>query len=86
MADVAGLASVYISSDTDIDPFCEPCFKDGNLKEAAGFCPKCIEYYCPTCLGTHRRSSMTERHKIDTGDDMPKSMADTPDCEIPAMC
>ena len=77
MADAIGSSSIHLSSDIDIDPFCEPCNICGTLTYAEGYCPKCFECYCRNCIET-RRFSMTENHKIDMGDDMPKPMADKP--------
>ena len=78
MADSVGSLSVYGSSDELTDPYCDPCFKDGTIRPVAGYCPKCVEFYCQSCFGTHRRSAMTERHKILLGSDMPACQADKP--------
>ena len=78
MADAVGPSDAALSSETDVDPFCEPCLKDGHLKEAVGYCPTCVEYYCPACIRSHQRFAMTEHHRTEANDKMPKSMADKP--------
>ena len=78
MADSVGSMSVYGASDEVTDPFCDPCFKDGTSRSVAGYCPKCVEFYCQSCLAAHRRMAATERHKILLGSDMPACQADKP--------
>ena len=78
MADSIGSTSVYGASDELTDPFCDPCFKDGKIRPIAGYCPKCVEFYCQSCLATHSRMAATERHKILLGSDMPACQADKP--------
>ena len=78
MADSVGSISVYGASDELTDPFCDPCFKDGTSRSVAGYCPKCVEFYCQSCLAAHRRMAITERHKILLGSDMPACQADKP--------
>ena len=78
MADSVGSISVYGASDELTDPFCDPCFKDGTSRSVAGYCPKCVEFYCQGCLAAHRRMAATERHKILLGSDMPICQADKP--------
>ena len=78
MADSVGSISVYWASDELTDPFCDPCFKDGTSRSIAGYCPKCVEFYCQSCLAAHRRMAMSERHKILLGSDMPACQADKP--------
>ena len=78
MADSVGSMSVYGASDELTDPLCDPCFKDGTIRPVAGYCPKCVEFYCQTCLAVHRRMAVSERHKILLGSDMPACQADKP--------
>ena len=78
MADSIGSMSVYGASDELTDPFCDPCFKDGKIRPIAGYCQKCVEFYCQSCLATHSRMAATERHKILLGSDMPACQADKP--------
>ena len=78
MADSVGSISVYGASDELTDPLCDPCFKYGTNRSVAGYCPKCVEFYCQSCLAAHRRMAATERHKILLGSDMPACQADKP--------
>ena len=70
--------SAYRASGDLTDPFCDPCFKDGTIRPVAGYCPKCVEFYCHGCLAAHRRMAMSECHKIMLGPDMPACQADKP--------
>ena len=78
MTDSIGAMSLYGTSDELTDPFCDPCFKDGTIRPVAGYCPKCVEFYCQSCLAAHRRMAVSERHKILLGPDMPACQADKP--------
>ena len=78
MTDSIGAMSLYGTSDELTDPFCDPCFKDGTIRPVAGYCPKCVEFYCHSCLAAHRRMAVSERHKILLGSDMPACQADKP--------
>ncbi|XP_052217168.1 uncharacterized protein LOC127835025 isoform X2 [Dreissena polymorpha] len=51
---------------------CEPCSFDDEIREASGFCVKCLEYICSDCCRDHRRNKMTRDHLVLKGDDMPE--------------
>ena len=78
MADSADSMSVQGASDEANDLCCDPCLKEGTHQSVAGYCPKCVEFYCQSCLAAHRRMAATERHKILLGSDMPACQADKP--------
>ena len=78
MADSVGTMSVYRTSDEITDPFCDPCFKDGARRSVVGYCPKCVEFYCQSCLVAHRSMAISAPHKILLGSDMPACQADKP--------
>lgn len=61
-----------------IDPYCDPCVKEGFVRGAAGFCPKCAEFVCKSCLDSHGEQSSTEHHKILTGSAMPARQSEKP--------
>ena len=86
MADSVGSMSLYGASDELLDPLCDPCYKDGKSRSVAGYCPKCVEFYCQGCLGTHRRMAATERHKLLLGSDMPAYHADKPVKYVYRLC
>ena len=67
-----------MASDEIIDPYCDPCFKDGTAQQAFGYCSDCIEFYCKQCIDSHRRFSVTEHHNIQRGSNMPACQADKP--------
>ena len=67
------------TSDEYFDPFCEPCEESrGKNVKTECFCKDCNQYLCTDCYTTHRSLRATRSHVIQTGDDMPKSMADKP--------
>ena len=67
------------TSDEYHDPFCEPCEDSrGRNVKIECFCKNCNQYLCIECHTTHGSLKATRGHVIQTGDDMPKSMADKP--------
>ena len=77
MAD--SLATRHGASDEYNDPYCEPCDESGgkNVKVEC-FCKNCSQYLCTECHTVHGRLKATKGHVIQTGTDMPPSMADKP--------
>ena len=78
MADSVDSIVEHGTSDELVDPYCDPCFRKGSVGRVAGYCPKCVEFYCQACLDIHRRFSTLARHVILYGKDMPSSQADKP--------
>ena len=78
MADSIDSISEHGTSDELVDPYCDPCYRDGSVGRVAGYCPKCVEFYCHSCLDSHRRFSTLARHVILYGEDMPSCQADKP--------
>ena len=73
------LGSQLGTSDQYHDPFCEPCEETrGRNVNIECFCKNCNQYLCIECHTTHGSLKATRGHVIQTGDDMPKSMADKP--------
>ena len=67
------------TSDEYHDPYCEPCEESrGRNVRIEAFCKNCNQYLCTECHTVHGRLKATKGHVIQTGDDMPKSMADKP--------
>ena len=67
------------TSDEYHDPFCEPCEESrGRNVKIECFCKNCNQYLCIECHTTHGSLKAARGHVIQTGDDMPKSMADKP--------
>ena len=67
------------TSDEYHDPFCEPCEESrGRNVKIECFCKNCNQYLCFECHTTHGSLKATRGHVIQTGDEMPKSMADKP--------
>ena len=67
------------TSDEYHDPFCEPCKESrGRNVKIDCFCKNCNQFLCIECHTTHGSLKATRGHVIQTGDDMPKSMADKP--------
>ena len=61
------------------DPYCEPCDESrGKNVKAKCFCKNCNQFLCTECHTVHGRLMATKGHVIQTGTDMPLSMADKP--------
>ena len=75
----ASLASRQGASDEYFDPYCEPCdeSRETNVKVKC-FCKNCNQYLCTQCHIVHGSLMATKGHVIQTGTDMPQSMADKP--------
>ena len=77
MAD--SLVSRHGASDEYHDPYCEPCDESrGKNVKAKCFCKNCNQFLCTECHTVHGRLMATKGHVIQTGADMPPSMADKP--------
>ena len=77
MAD--SLVSRHGASDEYHDPYCEPCDESrGKNVKVKGFCKNCNQYLCTECHTVHGSLMATKGHVIQTGTDMPLSMADKP--------
>ena len=77
MAD--SLVSRHGASDEYHDLFCEPCDESrGRNVKAKCFCKNCNQFLCTECHTVHGRLMATKGHVIQTGPDMPPSMADKP--------
>lgn len=61
-----------------IDPYCDYCIKEGFVKGAAGFCPKCADFVCKSCMDNHGEQTGTDSHKILTGSAMPAKQSEKP--------
>ena len=67
------------TSDEYHDPYCEPCEESrGRNVKVECFCKNCNQYLCTECHTVHGSLRASRGHVIQTGDDMPKSMADKP--------
>ena len=67
------------SSDEYHDPYCEPCDESrGKNVKVKCFCKNCKQYLCTECHTVHGSLMATKGHVIQTGTDMPPSMADKP--------
>ena len=67
------------TSDEYHDPYCEPCEDSrGRNVKVECFCKNCNQYLCIECHTVHGSLRASRGHVIQTGDDMPKSMADKP--------
>ena len=77
MAD--SLVSRHGASDEYHDPYCEPYDESrGKNVKVRCFCKNCNQYLCTECHTVHGSLMATKGHVIQTGTDMPPSMADKP--------
>ena len=77
MAD--SLATRHGASDEYHDPYCEPCDESrGKNVKVKCFCKNCNQFLCTECHNVHGSLMATKGHVIQTGTDMPPSMADKP--------
>ena len=77
MAD--SLATRHGASDEYHDPYCEPCDESrGKNVKVKCFCKNCNQFLCTECHTVHGSLMATKGHVIQTGTDMPPSMADKP--------
>ena len=77
MAD--SLATRHGASDEYHDPYCEPCDESrGKNVKVNCFCKNCNQFLCTECHTVHGSLMATKDHVIQTGTDMPLSMADKP--------
>ena len=77
MAD--SLVSRHGASDEYHDLYCEPCDESrGKNVKAKCFCKNCNQFLCTECHTVHGSLMATKGHVIQTGADMPPSMADKP--------
>ena len=77
MAD--SLVSRHGASDEYHDPYCEPCDESrGKNVKVNCFCKNRNQYLCTECHTVHGSLMATKDHVIQTGADMPQSMADKP--------
>ena len=68
-----------LASDEYHDLYCEPCDESrGKNVKVKGFCKNCNQFLCTECHTVHGRLMATKGHVIQTGTDMPLSMADKP--------
>ena len=77
MAD--SLVTRHGASDEYHDPYCEPCDESrGKNVKVNCFCKNCNQFLCTECHTVHGSLMATKGHVIQTGADMPLSMADKP--------
>ncbi|XP_060607203.1 uncharacterized protein LOC132759456 [Ruditapes philippinarum] len=56
--------------------FCDPCYQDGDKKEAEGFCVECQHYLCDQCFRYHCLPKPMKHHKLLGKSEMPKRKVD----------
>ena len=72
MVSVDGAKSLEGDSDEMREFICWPCKKDSVEKEAKHYCNECQEYLCNPCKDYHGKLTVTQNHKILSGDEMAK--------------
>ncbi|XP_060576864.1 uncharacterized protein LOC132734166 [Ruditapes philippinarum] len=56
--------------------YCDPCYQDGEEKEAEGFCVECQHYLCDQCFKYHCLPKPSRHHKLLGKSKMPKRKID----------
>lgn len=69
-------ASASLFSDEQFQFECDVCKEDGKVREATSYCSECVEYYCVSCVLSHKRMKALRNHSIFNGADMPKTLPD----------
>ena len=72
MASVDGSKSLQGGLDEMREFDCGPCRKSYVKKEARHYCEECQEYLCNPCKDYHGKLTVTQNHKILSGDEMAK--------------
>ena len=67
-------SSTSMTSDEDVQVYCQPCDEEGPRIAAHGYCTDCKEHLCMTCLTVHKKHKLSKHHKLLDITDMPQSM------------
>ena len=58
--------------DYTFEHYCNFCEREGNIKEAKGYCSDCKEYLCAECFSIHRGPKASRHHTLLDQQRMPK--------------
>lgn len=62
-----------------VDPWCDFCNEETRQKIVAeAFCPECNSFICKSCIDIHKKVPAARKHKLQRGENMPKSHTDKP--------
>ena len=72
-----------------VNPWCDLCYEETRQKIVAeAFCPECNSFLCKSCIDMHKKVPASRKHKVQRGENMPKSQSDKPvklqECDIHA--
>ena len=63
-----------MTSDEDINVYCQPCFDDDTKLPAHGYCTDCNEHLCKNCFTVHKKHKLSKHHTLLDATSMPKSL------------
>lgn len=64
---------LFTASAVHYDPHCDVCYIDNIDVKPDSFCLDCVEFLCKSCQKVHSRLTVTKKHKVLRGNDMPSS-------------
>ena len=53
-----------ITSDEDLNVYCQPCDEDGPRLPAHGYCTDCKEHLCRSCFTSHKKHKLSKHHTL----------------------
>ncbi|XP_060559965.1 uncharacterized protein LOC132720007 [Ruditapes philippinarum] len=63
-----------LSSDEDLQVYCQPCDEEGTRLPAHGYCTNCKEHLCKVCFTVHKKHKLSKHHILLDATSMPKSL------------
>ncbi|XP_060597185.1 uncharacterized protein LOC132751091 [Ruditapes philippinarum] len=65
-------STTSMSSDEDLQVYCQPCDEEGTRLPAHGYCTDCKEHLCMICFKAHKINKFTKKHTRLDATSMPK--------------
>jgi hypothetical protein len=61
-----------MTSDEDLQVYCQPCDEEGTRLPAHGYCTDCKEHLCQTCFTAHKINRLSKQHTLLDATSMPQ--------------
>ncbi|XP_060600627.1 uncharacterized protein LOC132754058 [Ruditapes philippinarum] len=65
-------STTSMTSDEDLQVYCQPCDEEGPRLPAHGYCTDCKEHLCHTCFTAHKINRLSKHHTLQDATNMPK--------------